>query len=1067
MFLKNLNIFIFLFFAFAGVASSANGQGDEIKKALERFARYQNKNNKCSVLPTFKVVCSYSILNWADDDRVNQLQDGYTNCTLNIKSKVDYEKLSELQSGFQNRFKERVSGNILESINSCISRNQVDSKESRHLIAKSAYALDRFEKAEIELHKQLSFIDQYLGVDKNNDCRNSIFLEARKACDFYKNKCSFELDHEKKQEALEKLTEKCEVDARKYSQGLKSASKETQSQIAAALQVVRETCPWIFQEEYIKSRDLRADFQPKYSAPHSIKDSLKKQFESNRAQMKKSLFEIKDAAKCFEAGSVNSDVCKPERLNEILQKTPDAESYSKAKDQSKWSLNMAAERCVADISYSRDEFKNIIKKEVTAAVFSLITVGAGAVVTTATRLATASNTAKVAGAIAGTTTAAIDVAFLAQAGKDAHEACSDRQVQKISSSEMACPLVKKHKDVSWVAEGDCKLNIALALAQGVPVIAAAAKAVSMVSRELKATQAVPAKLKRREKELPQTDKRHQQKERFVSGIEGKIEGEIKPPTIAHLPADVKILKVKNSEDKTLHYVQYSEKVGDEWVKVSREIQFDPLTGAIDGNFSGGKELFEKLAQASAGKAYFSFGDVGMLGYVNKNFIAGTEAGDQYIQAVAKSILKKGEGKITLCRLGGDEFGMIIHEKDPAKVKKLLDEIQKDLRKLGGEGHEVFLEQKKLLAKKHRDLRSEYKSHPSEENLIKIKESESAIKELGKSQQPTLSIGTTEIGFKDDLGLLLGRAEDQAKEAKIQYALKNARSAKKYGVDDLPSERPDPKYIAEIKEPTLSPSLKGTQGQLFNETKPLPDGLRDMVWQRDEEVSRVGLSSLTKYKNELGEEVVRLEKYNNSRELVTSYEIPKRGSSGLLDGLHEQSQKLITEHFSSKSDNVIMELKLSSLKYLNYFESGTKAGDISLKAFGDAIKKEFRNSDLVFKGGGADFFVSVDQMSYEARKKIQARVLETFKKDPQVLKVLDDERRVLEQKLIDARRNGDTEKVNKYQQQLSDLKNFEMETEIQELTQKEAGSSSFKEIQEKLDEKFERDRAAAAAVEKQN
>lgn len=518
-----------------------------------------------------------------------------------------------------------------------------------------------------------------------------------------------------------------------------------------------------------------------------------------------------------------------------------------------------------------------------------------------------------------------------------------------------------------------------------------------------------------------------------------------PTSIANPPKGIRLVEDTNFEGKKIRYFQTREKLNDgTFVKSTREFQLDPLTGAINANFPAGRELFERLVKAKSGESHLAFIDVGSLGAVNKTFKAGDAAGDRYIAAVAEKIMKNSQGKITLARTGGDEFAILIDEKDPKKVQEILTQIRDELRMdLRGDGKQVFREEKIVRA-------NAYKADPSEESLNKIKE-------LAKIQQPDISIGSTQVGRSDSLDYLMQEAEEQAKQMKIDTALQFSRNAEKYGSKEIPRERPNSMFRANVPEPKASRSW--ASGGSERDRSAFETTLRDMKVDRIEEVKKVGNSSIVMYRDELGRESFKLERSvldpRSGRSEKVSYEIPTRGQTKLLDGGHPESQNLVLEHFKQNADGVLVMPKLKSLRYLNYFESGTKAGDEMLEAVAGIVKKQTRHTDLSFKLPGADFLMSLDKQSAAEFARIQDRINGEILKNPKVISILKNERELINKKITAAKSNKNYDEAAAYQAKLRDLESFEPKIEIQKIERSEVNSqTSFEEIYKKFNKKFD-------------
>ncbi|MGZ3779722.1 MAG: diguanylate cyclase domain-containing protein [Pseudobdellovibrionaceae bacterium] len=528
--------------------------------------------------------------------------------------------------------------------------------------------------------------------------------------------------------------------------------------------------------------------------------------------------------------------------------------------------------------------------------------------------------------------------------------------------------------------------------------------------------------------------------------------EVNFKTIPHLPSSVRLTEVTNIEGKKqLKYERAVQLNSGEWVKVTKEFQMDKLTGAIDANFPAGRDLFESIMHEKAGKAHFAFFDVGSLGAVNKTFAAGREAGDRYIKSVADIIMKHGEGKVTLARLGGDEFGLIIDEIDPQKVQKLLSAIQKDLRQdVTSDAHKVFREEK--IARKQ-----EYKANKTEETRNAI-DGEKGIARIRQD----ISIGGSQIGAHDNLHDLLVTSEEQAKQMKIDTTLAFGRSAEKYGSKATPQLRPRPKFVASVQKPADSAS--------WNEARTRPvaphklEDLREAKKTFNKELKRFKNESLVSYVDETGHTSYFLERYvtdpKTGQRVFVHYEIPTRGQTGMLDGKHPASQEIIMDYFSTNPGNILVMPKAESLRYVNYFEDGTKSGDELLSAASKVMQKHMRNSDLKFKLDGADFLWSVDNMSEKELKTLVSRVNKEFVNSPELKNIMQRQKKSLEVKLAAAQRAQDSKEITALKNKLNELQNMNTDLKFEFIKRSDiAQDANFDDVMKKLDDKFEQSREA--------
>lgn len=531
-------------------------------------------------------------------------------------------------------------------------------------------------------------------------------------------------------------------------------------------------------------------------------------------------------------------------------------------------------------------------------------------------------------------------------------------------------------------------------------------------------------------------------------------------SVSRLPVGINIQQQTSAaRASSLVFVTAEKLPGGQWVKRTQEFFVDELSGAIDANFKSGRELFEKIAMAKAGRAHLAFVDVGNLGAINNTFQQGGRAGDRYLRSVAEKILKLGRGKITLARLGGDEFGLIIDTVDSVEVQKLLVQIQASLREdLKADAKQIFTEEKRQRAEKFREAAAQLKQANPDGRLTDqdIQLLRQDIDELAKIQQPDISIGSTQIGHLDDLNMLLERAEAQSKKMKISTALKFARSAEKYGSDEVPSQRPSPMFRAPIELPLVTASWGGPARNV--ETSPLINSLREIRYERKDEIFRNSNVTIARYEDELGNSQYRVEKYIEANQFspkrLVTFELPTRGATELLDGVHPESQKIIMSTIQQSPDSVVLMVKLKSLRYLNYFEVGSHAGDEMLKETAAELKRHLKPGDLLFKLNGADFIWISNSRNQKQMEDLQS-VMNQELTDSRVLhETIDAENKVLTKKLAEERTKGNQKAVAKLKEKLEALQAFNPNLQVRSALKPETQQAgSYKKILELLEQKF--------------
>lgn len=538
----------------------------------------------------------------------------------------------------------------------------------------------------------------------------------------------------------------------------------------------------------------------------------------------------------------------------------------------------------------------------------------------------------------------------------------------------------------------------------------------------------------------------------------QVKAAVLPKAIQNLPPNLKVESISRADGTAILQYSFAEKLPDgTWVRSQSELPLDPLTGSINANFTSGRDFFSKMVEAKAGQAHLAFIDVGSLGAVNTKFQAGSAAGDRYLKAVADEILKNGDGKVTLARLGGDEFGLLIDSAKPQEVKQILENIQNGIRKnLSGDAHQVFRDEKIVRAENYK-VQSQKLAAENPDGKLTAANKEALqkdIDELALIQQPDISVGSAQVGQRESLDTVLSKAEDQAKKMKIKTTLKFGRSAEKYGSNEIPRPRPDSMYQATIELPASSKTWKSPSKTSL---APGLDSIRAMKVIRQDEISRVEQVTLARYEDELGRSSYRVEKFiadtATGEKMKISTEIPTRGTTGLLDGMHPESKNIVMQQLKNNPESVLIMPKLTSLRYLNYFENGTKAGDDMLEAVSKALKNSLRSDDLSFKLNGADFLLSVKTASPESMQKIIQKVNADVLTSPAVKAIIDKERSVLLEKARFAKQKGDVAMTKKFQQKLKELENYKPDLKFESLSAKEVGSMSFDDVMKTFDTKF--------------
>ncbi|MFN3454442.1 MAG: diguanylate cyclase domain-containing protein [Pseudobdellovibrio sp.] len=430
--------------------------------------------------------------------------------------------------------------------------------------------------------------------------------------------------------------------------------------------------------------------------------------------------------------------------------------------------------------------------------------------------------------------------------------------------------------------------------------------------------------------------------------------------------------------------------------IVREVQIDPLTGAIDANNPTGKYLLESVLKENNGKSTLAFIDVNNLGYVNKNFSAGTQAGDEYLKNVAAAVKKATNNQAQLYKLGGDEFGLVIKETDPEKVQNILNKVIKEV--YSKDVHSTFRNEKILQAKAFKDANNISSMTNEQKKLFAsaYKENQQqSLAQFAPYSQQGVSIGSTRVGNGESLETALLRAEAQAKNMKITTKENLNIDASKYGghAPD-PSKKSNLTYMPEAQKPisgqditksfTPSPSLSSSKG-LAHET-------------RRDEIYRIGEVSAVQYTNAEGQSVLRYEKYT-SHKLISVKELTLNETTRLIDVSKGSGADFANAVIHTKDNkNSVVWVNAENLGKINYFEKGTAAGDNLLEATGNAITKVLGNSGIPFKGQGSEFAIAVSNMTPVEIEVLNKKLSQALLKDPKVHQIFKEQKSLLVKKL---------------------------------------------------------------------
>ncbi|MEN0060049.1 MAG: diguanylate cyclase, partial [Bdellovibrio sp.] len=383
------------------------------------------------------------------------------------------------------------------------------------------------------------------------------------------------------------------------------------------------------------------------------------------------------------------------------------------------------------------------------------------------------------------------------------------------------------------------------------------------------------------------------------------------------------------------------------VKEVQEVGVDSLTGAYDARYAGGRDFMETLLKEKGDQVGFVFIDVNNLKYINDNFARGSEAGDRYLKAVTDAVREATEGKAEIFKLGGDELGVVIHESDPVKLKALSEKIIKTV--YGGNTHQLFREEKILKAQQFRG------GEVTREEL----------KEFASYSKEGISLGVTQVGRNEDIGAVLNRVEGQAEKMKIRTKeAMNIDTIKYGGKARDPGKVPDQRYVPALTK--VIPKSSSTTSYMPLSSLARATSTLEIV--REKELYRFGPMAVAQYKDEMGRESLRYEKYiheKSGKTQVVSRELVINDNTQIIDGTHEGGQELMKqfrEKAMKNEDRAFLSVDAENLGKINYFDKKSQAGNEYLKAVSDVIKREVAKDDIPIKMQGGKLVITAPNLN---------------------------------------------------------------------------------------------------------
>ncbi|MBC7467192.1 MAG: diguanylate cyclase [Bdellovibrio sp.] len=1125
---RNLSVFLFSWLSFFAVGAAGSGAATSAQTTAKFVSKYPGfesslqRLNTLQASPTCPLLSKLSnstcpkiltdlVQDEAGDRALGLVKNNVKMCSMPLELKDPnlnrdlLKNTGDLQKAFQSNPNLDLGDYSNSTISACQS---LPASVGVPAVSKFYYYGSRLNAASGKAAQESALIAKLLGKAAPECPPSDILNAANKICNEMKScaqattldqlaskATNDEQIYSEFVDQLKKLPAKCDEDKK---------CKATKDAYSAAVLGLAEMNPWFLND------DFRQDKRKK-----PMKERLKTYLESSQKALADQSKKIQEAAACIH-GSRTAQ-CNLDQLRETLSNTPELGSIDGIrKDQYVTSKLISVQSCTEQWTLEKNRVGKVMTDLYWDVGVTISTFGLGAIATAgkSAYIGRGSQLARMMGLGAESLNLSLDVFNAGTGIAEAIKSCVSKSVDLTQSSKnKICTANGSALSRTDKSHGSCAVQAGLSAAGVLAVIPGGIRIAKILKEsnymaETKAITAEVVSVRRAEtaatresraassssassaigeaedavgggKKLTRSGdkpKKSSGEKRIASRVAVPESAQkvtaIESPTVANLPETMKLSQVEKADGSKTMIYEMAEKLPDgRYVRTSGEVPIDEVSGAINANFSSGRKFFDDMAEAKAGKAFLAFVDVGMLGAVNNKFKAGTAAGDRYLKAVADEILKAGESKMTLARLGGDEFGLIIDSINPAEVKRILEKIQSNIRKnLDGDAHQVFREEKIVRAKNYKEKMDEVSAggllEPTKKEKLALRED---IDELAKIQQPDISIGSAQIGHGDDIRDLQQVAEDQAKQMKIQSALNFGRSAEKYGSDAIPSSRPNPMYMAPIEEAV--PSAYWSKSVPAAEKVPALSSLPAMNVTAVEEVKRVGSITLIRAEDELGRSTYQVEHYLKDAAGATTKitkELPVNGSTGLLDARHPEAQKIILEQIQTVPDTAILMPKLTSLKYFNYFEDGSAAGDEVLKIVADTIKKDMRATDLSMKLGGADFLWSVNKGAADSIAQIALKINDDVAKNPAFKVIIEKERTAIVAKLAEvksmtvagvdqtAERKKEIEKLN---QRLKEIKNFKPDIQLQAASQSEIRNLNFDQITTLMDDKFKAARSA--------
>ena len=143
----------------------------------------------------------------------------------------------------------------------------------------------------------------------------------------------------------------------------------------------------------------------------------------------------------------------------------------------------------------------------------------------------------------------------------------------------------------------------------------------------------------------------------------------------------------------------------------------------------------------------------------------------------------------------------------------------------------------------------------------------------------------------------------------------------------------------------------------------------------------------------GEDRFFLEEFSvkNGKKVSEVWEVVRDSRTGAFDANFHSGAKFARMLAGSSKDKFLVFGDVLDLGKANYLQGGTEAGDRYLKHVADALNKNMRKGDVLFKNGGDELVVILDTKDPQAAMAFQKRVHETIRSNPEVQQMFKAER----------------------------------------------------------------------------